>query len=40
MTCTITFEDNSSITISLKPEDYRGPEALQLSGSGQMLMVI
>jgi hypothetical protein len=38
--CTIAFEDNTSITISLRPTDYRGPEALQLSSSGQMLMVI
>jgi hypothetical protein len=40
MTCTITFEDTSSISISLKPEDYQGPEALQIFSSGQMLMVI
>ena len=40
MTCTITFEDTSSISISLRPEDYRGPEALQIFNSGQMLMVI
>ena len=40
MACTIPFEDNSSISISLKPEDYRGPEALQIFSCGQILMVI
>lgn len=37
--CTITFEDQSSISISLKPADYRGPEALMISGAGHWLMV-
>ena len=26
---TITFEDNSQIAISLRPDDYSGPEALE-----------
>jgi hypothetical protein len=38
--CAITFEDQSSISISLKQADYRGPEALLLSGGGKLLMVI
>jgi hypothetical protein len=37
--CIITFEDQSSISISLKQSDYRGPEALIISGSGHWLMV-
>ena len=40
VTCTIAFEDGSSVSISLKPEEYRGPEALQIANSGQILMVI
>ena len=28
----VTFEDQSSISISLKPEDYSGPEAALVSG--------
>ena len=38
--CTITFEDRSSISISLKQADYRGPEAMLISAAGQLLMVI
>jgi hypothetical protein len=38
--CTITFEDQSSISISLKSIDYRGPEAINISGAGQFLMVV
>jgi hypothetical protein len=37
--CTIKFEDQSSISISLKPVDYRGPEGLMISGAGHWLMV-
>jgi hypothetical protein len=37
--CTIVFEDQSSISISLKSEDYRGPEALMISGAGHWLIV-
>jgi hypothetical protein len=35
----ITFEDGSEIWISLDPSDYRGPEALQISGPGHWLLV-
>ena len=38
--CTITFEDQSSISISLKQADYRGPEAMTISGAGNFLTVI
>jgi hypothetical protein len=38
--CTITFEDQSSILISLKPADYRGPEAVTISGAGHSMTVI
>jgi hypothetical protein len=37
--CTIIFEDRSSISISLKQSDYRGPEALMISGAGHWLLV-
>jgi hypothetical protein len=37
--CTIMFEDRSSIFISLKQSDYRGPEGLMISGAGHLLMV-
>jgi hypothetical protein len=37
--CTVMFEDRSSISISLKPSDYRGPEALMISGPGHWLIV-
>jgi hypothetical protein len=30
--CTITFQDRSSIRISLRWEDYRGPEAMVFYG--------
>jgi hypothetical protein len=36
--CTIKFEDRSSISISLRPADYRGPEALMISGAGHWLV--
>jgi hypothetical protein len=39
LACTITFEDRSSISISLKQSDHRGPEALRISGPGHWLMV-
>jgi hypothetical protein len=38
--CTITFEDQSSISISLKQADYTGPEAMTISGAGDFLTVI
>jgi hypothetical protein len=38
--CTITFEDQSSVSISLKQSDYRGPEAITISGAGHFLTVI
>jgi hypothetical protein len=38
--CTITFEDQSSISVSLKPADYRGPEAVTISGAGHFMTVI
>jgi hypothetical protein len=37
--CVIMLEDHSSISISLKTSDYRGPEAIQISGPGHWLMV-
>ena len=37
--CVITFDDQSSISISLKTSDYRGPEAIQISGPGHWLTV-
>jgi hypothetical protein len=37
---TITFEDQSSISISLKRNDYRGPEAAHFLGRDGRLMVI
>jgi hypothetical protein len=36
----ITFEDLSVISISLKPSDYVGPEALVFFGRDDLLMVI
>ncbi|MVT68195.1 hypothetical protein GPL21_24165 [Bradyrhizobium pachyrhizi] len=35
--CIISFEDQSAIWISLDPCDYRGPEALMISGTGHWL---
>ncbi|MBU6463364.1 MAG: hypothetical protein KGK01_17010 [Bradyrhizobium sp.] len=40
VSCTIKFEDRSSISISLKAADYRGPEAINISGAGHFLMVV
>jgi hypothetical protein len=37
--CVITFDDRSSISISLKKSDYQGPEAILISGPGHWLMV-
>ncbi len=37
---TIRFDDQSSISISLKWEDYRGPEAAEFRGRDGRLMVI
>ena len=37
--CIVTFDDRSSISISLKKSDYRGPEAIQISGAGHWLIV-
>jgi len=36
----ITFEDASVISISLKPSDYVGPEALEFIGRENLWMVI
>jgi hypothetical protein len=36
---TITFEDRTSISISLKTEDYVGPEAIVLNDSNQTIVV-
>lgn len=36
----ITFEDGSTISISLKPSDYVGPEALDFYGRDNLWMVI
>jgi len=36
----ITFEDGSLISISLKPSDYVGPEAIDFQGRDQRWMVI
>ena len=36
----ITFQDDSSISISLKPSDYTGPEALDFLGrNGQWIII-
>jgi hypothetical protein len=37
--CVVTFEDQSSISISLKKSDYQGPAAIEISGAGHWLMV-
>ena len=37
--CIITFDDQSSISISLKSSDLQGPEALMISGAGHWLSV-
>jgi hypothetical protein len=36
----ITFEDGSEISISLKPSDYAGPEALEFHGRDNLWMVL
>jgi hypothetical protein len=36
----ITFEDGSVISISLKPSDYVGPEALEFRGRDNLWVVI
>jgi len=36
----ITFEDGSMISISLKPSDYVGPEAMEFIGRDKLWMVI
>jgi len=36
----ITFEDGSMISISLRPSDYIGPEALEFIGRDKLWMVI
>jgi hypothetical protein len=38
--CTIIFVDKSSIKISLKQEDYRGPEAMIFYGSNHSTWVV
>lgn len=37
---TITFEDRSEIRVSLKWEDYRGPEAMILFGNNSPTVVV
>jgi hypothetical protein len=37
--CTIKFDDLSSISISLRPADYQGPEAINISGAGHFVVV-
>jgi len=37
---TIRFEDGSTIAVSLRLDDYRGPEAILLAGPKQRLLVI
>jgi hypothetical protein len=37
---TISFEDGSSIHLSSKPEDYRGPEAIMLQCPDQTFWVV
>jgi hypothetical protein len=36
----IDFEDGSRVTVSLRAEDYRGPEAVNFDAPGQPLLVI
>ena len=36
----VSFEDQSSISISLRPEDYRGPEAMLFRGPNNYLAVL
>jgi hypothetical protein len=38
-TFTMTFKDLSSISISLKAEDYRGPEAIVFNDSNQTVVI-
>jgi hypothetical protein len=35
-----TFEDGSIISLSLRPEDYVGPEAVNIFGAGDSIIVI
>ena len=35
----LTFTDGSGISISLKPEDYVGPEAMAVNGDGYSLVL-
>jgi hypothetical protein len=37
---TIEFEDNSSISVSLKDKDYSGPEAVIFRGHGDLCVAI
>ena len=36
---TITFEDRSTIAVSLREEDYHGPEAIVLMDAGRRLLL-
>lgn len=36
----LTFEDGSGISISLRPEDYLGPEAVTVIDEGRCLLVL
>ncbi len=36
---TLTFKDDSQITISLRPEDYSGPEAIYAHGFREAPMI-
>ncbi len=36
----IDFEDGARIAVSLRPSDYRGPEAINFSSPGQPLVVL
>jgi hypothetical protein len=35
----LTFNDGSGVSISLKPEDYAGPEAVAVNGDGYFLVL-
>lgn len=36
----IDFADGSRVTVSLKPSDYRGPEAVNFKAAGGLLVVV
>ena len=35
----LTFDDSSGVSISLRPEDYVGPEAVAINGDGYFLVL-